>query len=85
MKTIYTLCAAALMFSSCERCYECRIMQKGTNQYGQMQSQPPVIIDQCGMTRRENEEYVKQMSTTTTVIIGNKTYKTETRVICNER
>lgn len=85
MKTIYTLCATALLFTSCEHCYECRIMQKGTNQYGQMQSQPPIIMQQCGMTRREIREYVERMNTTTTVIIGNKTYKTETTVICNQQ
>lgn len=60
-------------------------MQKGTNQYGQMQSQPPIITEQCGLTRREIRKYVEQTSTTTTVIIGNKAYKTETTVICNEQ
>lgn len=84
MKKLYTLCAAALFLTSCENCYECRIMQKGTNQYGQMQSQPPIIMQQCGMTRREIRKYVERMNTTTTVIIGNKAYKTETTVSCNQ-
>jgi hypothetical protein len=85
MKTLYTICASVLLFTSCERCYECRIMQKGTNQYGQMQSQPPIITEQCGLTRREIRKYVEQKNNTVTVIIGNKAYKTETTVICNEQ
>jgi hypothetical protein len=87
MKTIYTstlLIAAAMLFTSCERCFECRIMQSSTNQYGQMQPQPPIIIEQCGMTRRENKQYVEQMTTSTTVIINNKKYTTDTRVSCKE-
>jgi len=84
MKTIYTVLAAAMLFTSCERCFECRIMQSSTNQYGQMQSQPPVIIEQCGMTRRENKQYVKQMTTSTTVIVNGKKYTTDTRVFCKE-
>jgi hypothetical protein len=84
MKTIYTIFAASMLFTSCERCFECRIMQSSSNQYGQMQSQPPVIIEQCRMTRRENKQYVEQMTTSTTVIINNKKYTTDTRVFCSE-
>ncbi len=49
-----------------------------------MQPQPPVIIEQCGMTRRENKQYIEQMTTSTTVIINNKKYTTDTRVSCKE-
>lgn len=84
MKTTYTLIAAAILFTSCERCFECRIMQSSTNQYGNQQPQPPIIIEQCGMTRRENKRYVEQMTTSTTVIINGKKYTTDTRVSCKE-
>jgi len=85
MKTIYTLCALALLFTSCEHCYECRIMQSATNKYGQMQPQPPVITEQCGITRREMNKYVEETTSTIKVIISGKEYVTETTVLCKQQ
>lgn len=50
-----------------------------------MQSQPPIIVNQCGMTRREIRKYIKEKNNTVTVIIGNKAYTTETTVMCTEQ
>jgi hypothetical protein len=85
MKTLYTFCASALLFTSCERCFECRIMQSATNKYGQMQPQPPVITEQCGLTRREIKKYVEETTSTITVIISGKEYITQTTVFCKEQ
>lgn len=83
MKTIYTLCAVALLFTSCKKCYECRVMVKTTNSYGNLQSEPPVIINKCGMTARQARLFMEQNSYQTTTVINNKTVTTQSTTICN--
>jgi hypothetical protein len=60
-------------------------MQSATNKYGQMQPQPPVITEQCGLTRREIKKYVEETTSTITVIISGKEYITQTTVFCKEQ
>lgn len=80
--TILTVCAAALLFTSCKKCYECRVMTKTTNSYGNLQSEPPVIINKCGMTARQARLFVEQNTYETTTVINGKTYVTQTNTIC---
>jgi len=83
MKTIYTLCAtAALTFTSCKKCYECRVMSSTTNPYGNNQSEPTVIVEKCNMTAGQIRRYVDETTTTTTTVINGKKYVTKTTVIC---
>lgn len=85
MKTIFTVCVAAtLMFTSCKKCYECRILTSTTNQYGNQQSEPPIIMEKCGMTARQMRIFTEESSNTTTVYVDGKKYTTTTDVRCKQ-
>ena len=84
--TILTVCAAALLFTGCEKCYNCEIMTKTTTTYGvgSPNTTEPVRaqIEKCNMTPREARLYEQSLEGTITTNQNNKTVTTETTANC---
>ena len=84
-KSILFLIAIAT-FSSCTKCYECRIQQTtkvaNGNGYTYTDDELTSNVEKCDVTAREIEIYEKTIEGTTTSVISGKTYTTTTVASC---
>lgn len=80
-KSILFLIAIAT-FSSCTKCYECRMTSSTTRNNGFTQSEQPVIIEKCNMTARQARNFEEEGTFTSTYTVNGDNYVTNQRISC---
>lgn len=82
MKKAILILSVIATFSSCTKCYECRVLTSTTINGGFQQNEPPVIMEKCGMTARQARKFQEEGTITSTYTVNGDKYVTSQRTYC---